>query len=97
MEVIVLDSDAYNQLKKEIFEGFENSLKKFLDSGDQIQNDWISLAEAQKLLPLKSKTSWQKMRDNGTIKFAQIGRKIMYSRKSILKYIEQNQVAAWRV
>lgn len=97
MEVIVLDSEAYKQLKKEILNEFENSLQKFLNSDNQLQNDWISLTEAQKLLPLKSKTSWQKLRDDGAIKFSQVGRKILYSRRSILKYLEDNQVAGWRV
>ena len=39
-------------------------------------------------LPYKSKTSWQKFRDTGTIKFSQPKHRIniLYSRKSIVDY-----------
>jgi len=52
---------------------------------------WIDETEAKSLLYIKSKTTLQKLRDNGLIRFSQLGKKmILYDRDSILKYIEEN-------
>lgn len=93
MEVIVLDSEAYKQLTQEIKAYVKEALREFmLEQTTSHKSDWICLSEAQKLLPLKSKTSWQKLRDNATIRFTQSGRTIMYSRKSIHDYLNKNQI-----
>jgi len=93
MNVIVLDSEAFEQLKRE-FRGYvKQAVADVLADKKVAENsDWIALAEAQKLLPFKSKTSWQKLRDTGTIKFTQFGRKIMYSKKSIIDYLNSNKI-----
>ena len=93
MEVIVLDSDAYQQLKLEIKGFVKQAILEVLAEKKSADNsDWIPLGEAQKLLPFKSKTSWQKLRDTGTIMFTQFGRKIMYSQKSIIDYLNNNKI-----
>jgi len=93
MEVIVIESKAFDELKKEFEIIVKSALKEMLDSlsGAGV-SDWISHNEAQKLLNFRSKSSWQKLRDTGTIVFSQSGRKIMYSRKSILAFLEKNKV-----
>ena len=93
MNVIVLDSDAFEALKRE----FKNYVKQAVievlaDKKSAENSDWIPLDEAQQLLPFKSKTSWQKLRDTGIIKFTQFGRKIMYSRNSIKEYLNKNKI-----
>jgi hypothetical protein len=93
MNVIVLDSEAYEALKTEIKGAVKLALREFLQERQiGINNDWISQKEAQSLLPYRSKTSWQKFRDTGAIVFSQSGRKIMYSRSSIMKYLNSNIV-----
>ncbi|MBA3901039.1 MAG: helix-turn-helix domain-containing protein [Bacteroidetes bacterium] len=93
MEVIVLDSDAFDALKKEFKTYVKQAVAEVLaDKKVAEDSDWIPLEDAQKLLPFKSKTSWQKLRDTGKIKFTQFGRKIMYSRKSIIEYLNSNKV-----
>ena len=95
MEVIVIDSEAFEQLKREIKSYVKQAVKEVLEEKSANENsDWISLKEAQKLLPYKSKTSWQKFRDSGTIKFTQPtnGRNILYSRKSIVDYLNKNRI-----
>lgn len=95
MNVIVLDSDAFEQLKLE-FKGYvKQALKEFMLEKQISENsDWIPIDEAMKLLPYKSKTTWQKFRDSGTIVFTQSpnSRTILYSRKSIMAYLNQNTV-----
>ena len=95
MNVIVLDSDAFEQLKLE-FKGYvKQALKEFMLEKQISENsDWIPIDEAMKLLPYKSKTTWQKFSDSGTIVFTQApnSRTILYSRKSIMAYLNQNTV-----
>jgi len=91
MEVIVLDSKAFEELKSQIKGFVRQALMEIMaEKKASEHSDWLSIDDAKKLLHFKSKTSWQKLRDNGTIQFTQFGRKIMYSRKSITAYINKN-------
>ncbi len=95
MEVIVIHSEAYEQLKldlkKCVKEAAEEVLKEKLTASN---SDWITLEEAMKLLPYKSKTTWQKLRDTGTISISQSpnSRVILYSKKSIMDYLKKNAI-----
>ena len=95
MNVIVLESAAFEQLKQE-FKGYvKQALKEFMQEKKFTDSsDWITIVEAMKLLPYKSKTTWQNLRDTGTIDFSQSpnSRNILYSKKSILNYINKNKV-----
>jgi hypothetical protein len=95
MEVIVLDSEAFEQLKME-FKGYvKQALNEFIrEKNISETSDWINLEEAMKLLPYKSKTTWQKLRDNGIIEISQSpsSRAILYSKKSIINYLNNNRV-----
>ena len=57
---------------------------------DNITTDkWISLEEAMDLLHVKSKSTMQKLRDEGLIRYSQPNKKIvLYDRDSLLEYIE---------
>lgn len=93
MDVIVIDSEAFQALQLEIKLMVKAAVAEAInDKRNQEGAEWLSLSEAQKLLPYRSKTSWQKFRDQGIIEFTQSGRKILYSRKSILHYLLKNQV-----
>ena len=95
MNVIVLESAAFEQLKQE-FKGYvKQALKEFMQEKKFTDSsDWITIVEAMKLLPYKSKTTWQNLRDTGTIDFSQSpnSRNILYSKKSIINYINKNKV-----
>ena len=93
MEVVVFESAVFEALKRELKGYVKEAVEELLQEKAEIQTtDWITLAEAKKLLPFKSKTSWQKMRDHGIIKFTQFGRKILYSRASIHEYLNKNKI-----
>jgi hypothetical protein len=95
MEVIVINSEAFELLKKEMFCLIKQAVAEVLNEKKNAENsDWITIKEAQKLLPYKSKTTWQKFRDSGDIKFSKSknGRFILYSRKSIIEYLNKNKV-----
>ena len=94
MEVIVFEKEAYHQLHKEMmqkmYETIRNAKEEALRNADPA-NDWISPQAAHELLGLKSKGKMQELRDMGEVVFSIIGgRKIKYSKKSLLDYLERN-------
>lgn len=55
------------------------------------EDKWISGEEASKLLNGASKSTLQRLRDNGKIQFTQPSRKlIIYDRESIMEYLNKN-------
>ena len=95
MEVIVLDSEAFEQIKLELKSYVKQALKEFMQEKQMAESsDWITIEEARKLLPYKSKTTWQNLRDTGTIVFSQPpnSRNILYSKKSIINYLNKNTI-----
>lgn len=95
MEVIVLDSKAFEQLKLELKSYVKQALSEFLlEKQLSESSDWITIDDAKKLLPYKSKSTWQNLRDTGVIEFSQFpnSRNILYSKKSILNYLNKNKV-----
>jgi hypothetical protein len=93
MEVIVITIEQFLQLKVElvssitlaVFESLQNKKPETL-------SDWISINDAKKILNYRSKSSWQKLRDEGKVVFTQSGRKIQYSRKSLEEFLKRNKV-----
>ena len=51
--------------------------------------DWVSEKDAQQLLGRKGTWFWHR-RKNGELVFTKVGNKIMYSRESILNFLNQN-------
>ncbi len=95
MEVIVLDSVAFDRLKQEIKDCVKQALTEFLQEKRSAEaSDWITIEEAKKLLPYRAKSTWQNLRDSGAIIFTQSpnSRNILYSRKSIIAYLNKNTV-----
>jgi hypothetical protein len=82
MEVICLEDAAFFALVEKVIERLkENKPVK--------EDKWISGAEAMELLRIKSKTTLQKLRDEGKIRFTQPEKKIiLYDRDSIIDYLE---------
>ena len=82
MEVICLEEKAFYELVKKVT---DRILKECKDT----ENPWINSEEAMKILSITSKTSLQKLRDEGKIRFSPIlKKKILYERDSLYKYIE---------
>lgn len=91
MNIIVIESEAFEMLKLELKQYVKLALKEVLHEMQLAESsDWITIDEAKRLLPYSSKTTWQKFRDTGTIKFSQNGRNILYSKKSIQQFLNNN-------
>ena len=94
MEVIIIDSKAFKKLKEDLFEEFKQVLieaKKETLAQLAMESDWVNTAEAKRLLGVKSKSKMQKLRDFGEITFTKPGKIILYSKKSIIAYLNKHQ------
>lgn len=84
MEVICLEEKAFYALVEEVVQ----RLKK--EHGEE-KEKWLTNDEAMHLLNVKSKTTLQKLRDEGKIRFSQPQKKIiLYDRDSLEDYLEKN-------
>lgn len=84
MEIICLEEAAFYKLVEQVVERLKTS------QGGK-KEKWISDEEAMELLNIKSKTTLQKLRDEGKIRFSQPQKKIiLYDRESIDEYLEKN-------
>ena len=84
MEIICIEEPAYFVLMDRVIERIKVK--------DGLKEDkWISGEEAMKKLRITSKTTLQKLRDEGKIRFSQPEKKIiLYDTHSINQYLEAN-------
>lgn len=84
MEVICLQDEAFYQLIEDVVGRLKEK--------QNIQHDkWISPERAMEVLNIKSKTTLQKLRDEGQITFSQPQKKIiLYDYDSILEYLKSH-------
>ncbi len=83
-EIICLESVAFYELIEQVVERLSHQQSTPL-------KEWISNEEAMVLLGITSRTTLQRYRDEGSIRFSQPSRKvILYDRDSILAFIEKN-------
>ncbi len=89
MEVICLQDEAFYALIEEV----TARLKKDLET----EKLWVGEAEAMSLLNIKAKSTLQKLRDQGEIRYSQPHRKnISYDRHSIDLYHERHARNAFK-
>ena len=83
LNIICLESPAFYALIDNVMERVRQEYRT--DQHDR----WISDEEAMKLLRISSRTTLQKLRDNGSIRYTQPSRKlILYDRESLLTYLD---------
>lgn len=84
MEVICLEEKAFYVLVEQVVARLKTEHKEPVEK-------WINDEEAMLLLNIKSKTTLQKLRDEGKIRFSQPQKKIiLYDRDSIFTYLDKN-------
>ena len=82
--IICFETEAFFALVEEVVERIKTN-------APSLQEQWIGDGETMKLLGISSKTTLQKYRDEGRIRYSQPSRKvILYDRASILDFIEQH-------
>ncbi len=84
MQVICLEEPAFYALVEQV-------VARLKEAHGEEKEKWISDADAMDLLNIKSKTTLQKLRDEGKIRFTQPQKRlILYDRDSIMVYLERN-------
>ena len=84
MQVICIDEPAFYSL-------LEQAVIRLKETFGGTQQKWVNEVEAMALLNIKSKTTLQKLRDEGKIRFSQPQKKIiLYDRDSIMQYLDVN-------
>jgi hypothetical protein len=83
LKVICLEEEAFNELLDRVVER--------LMEQRQEKPVWISGDEAMEMLRITSRTTLQKLKNEGHIKFSQPMKKLtLYHRQSILDYLEKH-------
>lgn len=84
MNVICLEDDAFYAL-------IEQVVARIKERKGAKEDKWISGEEAMQKLRITSKTTLQKLRDTGAIRYSQPEKKlILYDLDSIYAYLEKN-------
>lgn len=84
MNVICLEDEAFYAL-------IETVLNRVKVQNNLQEDKWISDEEAMRKLRITSKTTLQKLRDEGKIRFSQPAKKIiLYDTDSINEYLEKH-------
>lgn len=84
MEVICLEDEAFYSL-------VETVVKRIKEKEGIKYDRWVSTEEAMEMMRIKSKTTLQKLRDEGKIRYSQPEKKIiLYDTDSIQDYLEKN-------
>ena len=82
--MICLEEEAFYTL-------VESVVQRLQPKNSKPTSKWINTDDAMALLGIKSKTTLQKLRDEGKIKFSQPQKRIiLYDRDSIENYLESN-------
>lgn len=84
MEVICLENEAFYALIEEV-------VQRLKEKNKVSEDKWISGEEAMQKMRIKSKTTLQRLRDEGRIRFTQPDKKnILYDIDSINEYLEKH-------
>lgn len=83
MKVICLQSEALYQLVDDVVE-------RMMEQREE-KPQWLSGEETMNILKITSKTTLQKLKNEGHIKYSQPMKKlVLYDRQSILDYLEKH-------
>lgn len=84
MQVICFEEPAYYSMIEEVVARLKATMQP-------AASKWLSQEDAMLMLNIKSRTTLQKMRDEGKIRFSQPEKRIiLYDRDSINAYLEQH-------
>jgi excisionase family DNA binding protein len=87
MEVVMLQTEAFNQLRQDTF---KYMLKMLAEQRQAPSVEWLDNKEAAALLKVSPRTM-QNWRDEGLLGFSQVGSKIYYSREDIDRMLQKHR------
>jgi len=88
------------QFDADLLQTFENIIKEAVKEQlpqlrNSFQKNWLSTEEVMEMMNVSRRTV-QNYRDEGKISYSQDGRKILYPKESIEKYLRENMIKAYR-
>jgi hypothetical protein len=84
LNIICLESAAFYELVEKVVDRLKTE-------NNATQEEWIDTDQTMALLKISSKTTLQKLRDTGEIRFSQPMKKhILYFKPSILDYLNKH-------
>ena len=84
MQVICLEDEAFYKL-------IDNVVERIKEQNSIIEDKWISPEEAMEKLRIRSKTTLQRLRDEGRIRYSQPDKRtILYDVDSLNSYLEKH-------
>jgi hypothetical protein len=89
MDIIVFEEATYWKMQRELMSLFTEALKQAKVEAAK-DDEWLTFDQAKAILGYTSKRQWQKLRDQGKVKYSKYGRKIRYSRKSLYEFMEKH-------
>jgi hypothetical protein len=90
IEIICLESEALYHLVDTVVDRLRDKTEP-KDDNSAHDDKWILPEEAMKRLGIKSKTTLQKLRDEGRVRFTQpMAKVILYDADSIRDYLDQH-------
>ena len=95
MEVIIFESKAFHKLMEEVMGTVYKTVRQAKEDAlkaKAVSKDYVGTMDAVKLLGLKSKKRLYQLRDEKLIDWYQHGRKVLYCKQSIIRYIENQKV-----
>ena len=93
MEVITIESEAFNKIATQI-EEIRSSIER-QEKQKPFSDPWLDNDEVCQLLKI-SKRTLQSYRDEGDLSFSQIGAKIYYKASDVNAFLQQHYNKAFR-
>ena len=92
MPIIVSEEDSIRKIiSEEVAANMRSILREMgvlaKDTGGKPAAEWLSIEDAKKIVPIKSKKKWKEVRDKTLINFARVGKGFIYEKESLEKYI----------
>lgn len=91
MEIIVFEKETYYKMLAEMKKTVKDAVKeaKKEPTSEKNDDDWIGRKEAEVILKCKV-DKLRQLRDEGEIKTSKHGRKVLYYKPSLYKFLETN-------
>jgi len=95
MQIIVFEEEAYYKMMEEtmaLMYKVINQASKEQKQALAEEEDFITTREAMKILGIKSRNRLYQLRDEKAIVYYQHGRRILYSKRSLISYLQGQRI-----
>ncbi|WP_378181995.1 helix-turn-helix domain-containing protein [Aquimarina sp. SS2-1] len=96
MELIIFEKEAYYKMMEELMGMMYKVMREAKEDAIDAKaksKDFIGTKDALRLLGLKSRNRLYDLRDQKVIEWYQHGRRVLYSKRSLIKYLESQKIS----